>query len=75
MQAARRVFEQQVQAYGGWDRLRLDTQEFQRVNTMLSERCEHVAVDRAQAVGVQRRAVCMVAQYRQLGLASTFNEQ
>ena len=70
---AQEVFEHQVAAYGGWDRLRTDTDMFVDVNRLVNTRCAHVALP-SEAHAVYSRTVCLVAQYRQLGLAARFGE-
>ena len=74
---ARRVFEKQVQEYGGWAKLRLDTEMFRAVQHRLALECDDV-LGHADALPVlavvAREAVCLVAKYRQHGMAAQFGE-
>ena len=70
---AMEVFEHQVAFYGGWDKLSEETNAFKLVNKRVNDACQHVPmVD--MKLNVQSRTVCLVAQYRKLGLAAQFGE-
>ena len=67
------VFEKQVEAYGGWDKLERDTVAFRAVNARVNDECSGTAPPGVKP-GVYERAVCLVAKYRQHGLAAQFGE-
>ena len=70
---AKLVFERQVEAYGGWDKLEADTRVFQEVRAHLEKSCLHT-LEQNQGIVVTARMLCMVAKYRQQGLAARFDE-
>ena len=70
---AMEVFEHQVAFYGGWDKLREETDAFKAVNGIVNEACKHVAFKDGARI-VQSKTVCLVAEYRKLGLANRFRE-
>ena len=67
------VFEHQVKFYGGWDKLNNDTRAFQAVHNQLSRQC-HNAPQGSFYQGVDERVICMVAKYRDSGMAAQFSE-
>ena len=71
--AAKQVFEHQVTVYGGWDKLRAETSAFRAVNKRLNDECSSVMLEFDMS-RVYQRAVCLVAKYREHGLAAQFGE-
>ena len=71
-------FQEQVDHYGGWEKLQHDTARFQEVNRIVQEACADVPVwengPEINPCVVTRKRVCLVAQYRRLGLGARFGE-
>ena len=75
-QASKIQFEVQVAAYGGWQKLREETARFVEVNKIVNDRCSHLPppVDIETDMEVYPVSVCLVAEYRKLGLGVRFGE-
>lgn len=71
---AMEVFEAQVDVYGGWAKLSAEVAAFQSINAELERLCANVKV-LSDDVGLYKKGVCFLAQYRRNSLgAPYFNE-
>ena len=79
-EAAKALFERQVAHYGGWEKLRLDTELFKKACAIVTRECSHLPdwlddkENGPDGYHVQQKHVCHVATFRRLGLARWFGE-
>ena len=75
--AAEARFEKQVEDYGGWVKLSTETAKFKGMLVVVQSACAHLPdwTEAGEDFHVQPKSVCLVAQYRKLGLAKLFGEE
>ena len=71
--ASQKVFQRQIEVYGGVEKLTDETLKFQELLADLNGHCRHVPQS-IENIDISDRVICMVAEYDARGLAVQFGE-